>query len=409
MNIFSDFWVVLISFLGFEHISVDYVNLALIFVGHCLFYLFAKYVVLKKIYRYDDSKRYNSIRILVVLNILSFITWIIAELTNDYEHLRVVAIFSIAYVSKFTFHIMSYINLKIYGKHKEFKQEVTNPLKKKKLRKAFAEKLESPSNDKVQLNPEFYYIVSENKFYRNVITNVSSKTSKLIDVLIFVVVFFVSLSLIIPVIGKLSEYLNNSYVLAICAFIFIYVLGPVYPNLYGSFLVIKNDNLDLGDFIMITEKNIKGRIIEVSMFWVKLKDHDNNTILTVPSSYFHNNIIENLSRFQSSHGKKVELEYIVSYDLYKEDQGARLKVIFKHILDELEEQYTGFHKGSSHNIWLTPDDKGVTVTIWYYVSDIEKEEKLKLQVEDYLFSKCSSNEIYLGSQQFLEISSKSWI
>jgi len=393
-----------LHYLGLCHIEMHYFNMSLIYIGHALFYFFAKYGVFRYIYRYDDSKRYASIKVLIAMNIVSFITWIVAEVSHDYEHLKVATIFSIAYISKFTFHILSFINLKMYGKPKEFCQEVTNSLKKQKLKKIFFKKLASVNDEeRIVLNKEFYYIVKEKKFYRNIVTNVPNQTSRFIDIMIFIIVFFIALSLIIPAIGELNAFLNNSYILAIFAFIFVYVLGPVYPNLYGSFLVIKNEHIDMGDFIFIKEKGIKGRLIEVKSSWVKLKDHTTGTILTIPSKYFSENIVENLSKLQSSYGIKHVLEYVLSYKSYKDDCGENIRRVFKAILDDLEKDMKSVFKGDMHCIWIIPDNDGVKVTIWYFVTDIEREERIKLDVEDYILRVCTKNDLDLTTPDLIEV------
>ena len=401
MNNFYDFFVNLL----FPTIVNHFLNLLIILFVHFLFFLFAKYLVFKVIYRYDDSRRYASINVMILLNIVSFLSWCVAELIQDYEHFRVVAIFSVIYLSKFVFHILSYLNLKIYGKHKDFKQEVTNSIKKRKLKNIFKEKISSSKVDKVDLNPEFFFIKNEEKFYRNISTNVSSKTSNLIDILLLLFVIFVAFSLIIPLIGDLSSFLNNTYLLALFAFIFVYVLAPLYPNLYGSFLIIKNDAMDIGDIIWIQEKDLKGRIVEVTMFWVKLKDHNNNLIITVPSAFFNTYSVINLSRYNSI-GKKEVLEYIFETEIYVKDLGEELKIIVKQALDKLENDLNGFSKGNSYNVWITPDDNGITLTVWYYISDLEKQEKIILDVDDYLFTHCVKSGFIPKTQEFLEISKK---
>lgn len=403
MNILSDACTSILHYIGLCHIEMHYTHLALISIGHALFYFFAKYVVFKNIYRYDDTKRYASVNALILLNIVSLCLWSYAEVYHDYEHLKVVSIICIVYLSNFTFHILSYFNTKIYGKKDEYKQEVINPLKKQKLKKIFSSLIELSLDEKVVLDKEFYYIKSEKKFFRNVKTNLPSKTSKLIDIVIFIFVFVIAISLLIPLIGELNAFLNNSFALPILAFLFVYVLGPLYPNLYGSFLMIKNDHINMGDFIILKEKGIKGRIIEISMHWVKLKDHTRNTILTIPASFFQNEMIEHISRYQSNYGKKEVLEYVVGFELYEKDNGENLRKILTSILDQLEKNIKYVSKGEGYNFWLISDDNGVRIVIWYFVTDIEREEKIKLQVQDFVLVKCTESGVDLRTPKLIQI------
>lgn len=408
MTILTEVCSSFLHYIGLCHIEMHYTHLVMIIIGHALFYFFAKYTVFKTIYRYDDTKRYASVNALIMLNISSFLLWSYAEVYHDYEHLKVVSIVSVIYLSNFAFHILSYFNTKFYGKSDEYKQEVVNPLKKQKLKKLFMDKIDSSSDERVVLDKEFYYVKSEKKFFRNVKTNLPSKTSKLIDIAIFVLVFIIAISLLVPLIEELNTFLNNSFALPILAFVFVYVLGPLYPNLYGSFLLIKNDHINMGDFVILKEKGIKGRIIEISMHWVKLKDHTRNTILTIPASFFQTEMIELISRYQSNHGKKEVLEYVVGFELYQSDNGENLRNILTEILNLLDKNIKNVSKGDSHNFWLIPDDNGVRIVLWYYVTDIEREEKIRLQVQDFILVKCNENAVDLRTPKLIQLVPNQW-
>lgn len=404
LNEVSEVCKSVLHYFGLCKIEMHYFNISMVFIGHALCYFIGKYVVFAIIYRFNELRRKNSVRVLATLNIISAIFWIFAEVTHSESQLQdIITIFSIIYFSKIISHILSFVNLRIYGEENEIKVEITNKIKKLFLHKIHNDTIEECDSNIVKIDDEYIFHKDEDKFYKSVVTKTSTKSTKIIDAILFTSMAFIALSLVLPILGDLNTYLSNSYALPIFAFIFVYVFGSVYPHLYGAFLVIKNRNIELGDFIRIEEKNLKGRIIEVAISWVILKDHTKGTLKIVPTSYFHLYVVENLSKFQTYSGKKEVLTYVLGFDLYNKDNGKRIKTIFCNILDELETEIKAISKGGNHNLWITSDNDGVKITIWYFVTNIEKEEKIKLDVEDFILTYCTNLNIDLRTPKLLEV------
>lgn len=398
----------LVNFIGLNNIHDHYFHYVwYTFFGHLVFFLFARYIVFSKIYRFNIERKKTATKILVVLNVISFCSWSFADLTHNHEQIKeILSIFTIIYLSKFVFHICSYINVQLHGKVKDYYVDVTNFIKSNKLRsthKNLILKSKAGDEKKVELDLSFTYYKDDDKVVEKISTKISTKTTKIIDVIIFITILVFSISLIIPLIGDLSSYLKNSYILVVVGFIFVYALQSVYPNLYGAFLVIKNEHIDKGDFIRIKEKNIKGRVVDVDWFQIKLKDHVRKTIITIPASFFHQYMVENLSKFESPFGKKEVLDYVLDIKLYESDKGDRLRLVFQQILDYMDASIDHVYKGDEHSIWFTPDDDGIKITIWYYVKDIEREEKVKLDVEEYVLYYCTEHNIDLRTPKLLDI------
>lgn len=404
INNVSEICKSILHYFGLCNIDMHFLNISYILLGHLLFYLFGRYLVFIFIYKYNEVKRKRSIKVLGVLNIISFSSWVFAEVThNEAQIQEIIYIYSIVYLSKMTYHIFSYLNVKIFGKSDEVNDEIKGFFVKRRIKKEYFELINESSEQRVILGEKYIYYPVDDKLLEKVTTKLASKTTKITDIIIFISILMIAISLIIPLLSDVNAYLKDSYALPIFGLFFIYVLGPVYPNLYGAFLVIKNEHVELGDFIRIKEKNIKGRVIEVDIFYIKLKDHTLSTIVTIPSSYFMTYMVENLNKFQNSYGRKEILEYVLGYELYSYDKGERIKVIFKNILDDLEADNKAIFKGDEHNVWIVPDNDGVKLVMWYFVADIEKEEKIKLQVEDYILVYCTNHNVDLRTPKLLDI------
>jgi small-conductance mechanosensitive channel len=214
------------------------------------------------------------------------------------------------------------------------------------------------------------------------------------------------MALIMPIIKPLNDIFNNDYMFAVFAFLGAYVLNPAFPDIYAFFTFVRNKNIDLEKFISFYDNGnlVKGRIIQMTTSHVILKDHVRGVTLTVPNMNLHNKVINNLGDINEYLGLKRVLTYVVDFDSYNIDKGIKLKTIFKEILCKFQNKTSLISKQEQYNVWLSSHDYGIKITLWYFIKDIEQEEKIKLDLEDFILYEATKAGIDLRTPQLIELS-----
>jgi len=193
--------------------------------------------------------------------------------------------------------------------------------------------------------------------------------------------------------------------LAVLAFLGAYVLNPAFPDMYAFFTFVSNKSIDLEKFISFNDngKIIKGRIIEMTTSHIILKDHVNGISLTIPNMNLHNKVINNLDDINEHLGFKRTLSYVIDFASYQKDYGIKLKSVFKNILNKFEIKTNQISKQEEYDVWIVSNNDGVEIKLWYFIKDIEKEEKIKLDIEDFILYEISKIGFDLRTPKLIEI------
>jgi hypothetical protein len=350
------------------------------------------------IYKYDNKKQRTTI---ISFNILIFLT-IIFLIIEEFSHKNIAIIsqiFIIILITKIIYHILGYYFIKKFGKYLEIEeelksqkqiQELLNKYQNKILAKLELEKsddiLSEIKNSKIKIELNEIYIIKNGSIYKKIQKFVSNKTTSLIDIGLIILLGIFSMALIMPIIKPINDIFNNDYMFAVFAFLGAYVLNPAFPDMYAFFTFVRNKNIDLEKFISFNDngKLIKGRIIEMTTSHIILKDHVKGISLTVPNMNLHNKVINNYDNMNEYLGLKQTLNYVVDFNSYQEDLGIKLKSIFKNILNNFQVETSLISKQENYNVWLSSHNYGIKITLWYFIKDIEQEEKIKLDIEDFI-------------------------
>jgi len=378
------------------------------------------FLVKRYIYKYDNKKQKSTLNSFNILIVFTIIFIIIEEFTN--KNVAIISqIFLIILAIKIIYHILGYYFIKKFGKEllieelisnkkhtkelfDKFYSKIKEELKDDSLNKDnFEQKIEN-SNLKLELNKD--YILKNGKIYKRFLKYVSNKTTSLIDIGLLVLLGIFAMALIMPIVKPLNDIFNNDYMFAVFAFLGAYVLNPAFPDIYAFFTFVRNKNIDLEKFISFNDngKIIKGRIIQMTTSHIILKDHVQGITLTIPNMNLHNKVINNYDDINEHLGLKRSLSYVVDYDTYNNDLGIKLKTVFKTILCEFELQTSQISKQETYNIWLSSHDYGIKISLWYFIKDIEQEEKIKLDLEDFILYEATKIGFDLRTPKLVELS-----
>ena len=368
------------------------------------------------IYKYDNKKQRTTI---ISFNILIFLT-IIFLIIEEFSHKNIAIIsqiFIIILITKIIYHILGYYFIKKFGKYLEIEeelksqkqiQELLNKYQNKILAKLELEKsddiLSEIKNSKIKIELNEIYIIKNGSIYKKIQKFVSNKTTSLIDIGLIILLGIFSMALIMPIIKPINDIFNNDYMFAVFAFLGAYVLNPAFPDMYAFFTFVRNKNIDLEKFISFNDngKLIKGRIIEMTTSHIILKDHVKGISLTVPNMNLHNKVINNYDNMNEYLGLKQTLNYVVDFNSYQEDLGIKLKSIFKNILNNFQVETSLISKQENYNVWLSSHDYGIKITLWYFIKDIEQEEKIKLDIEDFILYEATKIGFDLRTPKLIE-------
>jgi len=378
------------------------------------------FLVKRYIYKYDNKKQKSTLN---SFNILIFITIILVVIEEfAYKNVALISqIFIIILVVKIIYHALGYYFIKKFGKEIQIEEEITSKkllnelfdrfyskikeeLKDDNISKDnFEEKIKT-SNLKLELNSQ--YILKNGKIYKKFLKYVSNKTTSLIDIGLIVLLSIFAMALIMPIVKPLNDIFNNDYMFAVFAFLGAYVLNPAFPDIYAFFTFVRNKNIDLEKFISFYDNGslVKGRIIQMTTSHVMLKDHVSGMTLTVPNMNLHNKVINNLADINEHLGLKRVLTYVVDFDSYNVDKGIKLKTTFKEILCKFQNRSSSISKQETYNVWLSSHDYGIKITLWYFIKDIEQEEKIKLDIEDFILYEATKAGFDLRTPKLIELS-----
>jgi hypothetical protein len=388
-----------------------------------LSFLYIFNILIKKyLYKYDSKKQKNTINSLNILIILTIVFIIIEEFSHKNVAL-ISQIFLIILIMKIVYHSFGYYFIKKFGKLLYIEEQITSPKILDEIYDKFSSKIiQELNNDdinnsnlkahikdtKLKLELNKHYILKNGLLYKVLEKYVSNKTTSLIDIGLIILLSIFTVALIIPIIKPLNEIFNNDYMFAVFAFLGAYVLNPAFPDMYAFFTFVRNKNIDLEKFISFVDngKIIKGRIIQMTTSHIILKDHVQGISLTIPNMNLHNKVINNFDDINSHLGLKRTLTYVVDLNSYNKDFGIKLKTIFKNILNDFELKSSLISKQKQYNIWLSSDDNGVKITLWYFIKDIEQEEKIKLDLEDFILYEATKNGFDLTTPKLLDITNK---
>lgn len=383
-----------------------------------LVFLFISNLFIKKyLYKYDAKKQKST---LTSLNILTYFT-IVFIIIEEYSHGNIALIskiFIIFLSLKIIYHLLGYYFIKSFGKKLLIEEEIKSKKQIDILLEKYENKIlehlnikknitliEKIKNDKIKLDLDKIYSIKNGSFYKNIEKYVSNKTTSLIDIGLIIILSLFALALILPIIKPLNEILSNDYMLAIFAFLGAYVLNPAFPDMYAFFTFVRNKNIDLEKFISFWDngKLIKGRIIEMSTSHIILKDHVSGISLTIPNMNLHNKIINNLNDLNEHLGYKRTLSYVIDFPTYQKDMGIKLKSIFMNLLYKFENETNLISKQEKYNVWIVSNNDGVELKLWYFIKDIQNEEKIKLDLEDFILYETAKQNIDLRTPKLLEI------
>jgi len=384
------------------------------------FLIIFNFLVKRYIYKYDNKKQKSTLNSFNILIIFTIILIIIEEFAH--KNIALISqIFIIILVMKIIYHTLGYYFIKKFGKELQIEEElkskklidsllnkfyskIKEELKNENINKENFHKILQNSNLKLDLNNE--YILKNGKIFKKQIKYVSNKTTSLIDIGLVVLLAIFAMALIMPIIKPLNNIFNNDYMFAVFAFLGAYVLNPAFPDMYAFFTFVRNKNIDLEKFISFYDngKLIKGRIIQMTTSHIMLKDHVQGITLTIPNMNLHNKVISNLDDINEYLGLKRVLTYVVDFDSYNIDKGIKLKTIFKEILCKFQNKTSLISKQEQYNVWLSSHDYGIKITLWYFIKDIEQEEKIKLDLEDYILYETTKVGIDLRTPQLIELS-----
>jgi len=384
------------------------------------FLIIFNFLVKRYIYKYDNKKQKSTLNSFNILIIFTIILIIIEEFAHK-DIALISQIFIIILVMKIIYHTLGYYFIKKFGKELQIEEElkskklidsllnkfyskIKEELKNENINKENFHKILQNSNLKLDLNNE--YILKNGKIFKKQIKYVSNKTTSLIDIGLVVLLAIFAMALIMPIIKPLNNIFNNDYMFAVFAFLGAYVLNPAFPDMYAFFTFVRNKNIDLEKFISFYDngKLIKGRIIQMTTSHIMLKDHVQGITLTIPNMNLHNKVISNLDDINEYLGLKRVLTYVVDFDSYNIDKGIKLKTIFKEILCKFQNKTSLISKQEQYNVWLSSHDYGIKITLWYFIKDIEQEEKIKLDLEDYILYETTKAGIDLRTPQLIELS-----
>jgi len=382
-----------------------------------IFLLLFNFFIKNYIYKYDNKKQKSTLISFNILIILTIFFIIIEELTH--ENIAIISqIFIIILITKLVYHILGYYFIKKFGKQlaieeelksSKIKNELINRYQNKILAKLELEKSDDLINEikaskmKLELNEQ--YIIKNGSIFKNISKYVSNKTTSLIDIGLIILLGIFTMALIMPIIKPLNDIFNNDYMFAVFAFLGAYVLNPAFPDMYAFFTFVRNKNIDLEKFISFTDngKLIKGRIIEMSTSHIILKDHVKGISLTVPNMNLHNKVINNYDDINEYLGLKQTLTYVIDFNTYNQDLGIKLKSIFQDILNSFQTQTSLISKQNEYHVWLSSHDYGVKITLWYFIKDIEQEEKIKLDIEDFILYEATKVKFDLRTPKLIEL------
>ena len=378
------------------------------------------FLVKKYIYKYDNKKQKSTLFSFSILIFFTILFIIVEEFTHN--NVAIISkIFVIILIIKIIYHSLGYIFIKKFGKEIQIEEEIKSKklinslldkfyskikeeLKNENINKENFHEMVQKSNLKLDLNND--YILKNGKIFKKQIKYVSNKTTSLIDIGLLLLLSIFAMALIMPIIKPLNDIFNNDYMFAVFAFLGAYVLNPAFPDIYAFFTFVRNKNIDLEKFISFYDNGnlVKGRIIQMTTSHVILKDHVRGVTLTVPNMNLHNKVINNLGDINEYLGLKRVLTYVVDFDSYNIDKGIKLKSIFKEILCKFQNKTSLISKQEQYNVWLSSHDYGIKITLWYFIKDIEQEEKIKLDLEDFILYEATKAGIDLRTPQLIELS-----
>lgn len=385
-----------------------------------LVFLFISNIFIKKyLYKYDGKKQKSTLN---SFNILIFIT-IIFIVIEEYSHGNIALIskvFIIVLFMKIMYHSFGYFFIKKFGKKLCIEDEIKDTLLYNELIQKYSSKIIHAINDdnidvnnlskhikkiKLKLELNNIYSFKNGQIYKIKEKFVSNKTTALIDIGLIVLLGIFTLALIMPIIKPLNEVFNNDYMLAVFAFLGAYVLNPAFPDMYAFFTFVRNKNIDLEKFISFNDngKLVKGRIIEMTTSHIILKDHVSGISLTIPNMNLHNKVINNLDDLNEHLGLKRTLEYVVDFDSYNKDLGIKLKSSFKSILENFQKQNEDISLQEEYNVWIVSDNNGVKIKLWYFIKDIQFDERIKLDIEDFILYESTKLGFDLRTPSLIEI------
>ena len=388
--------------------------------GTLLILLFAfNFFVKKYLYKYDTKKQKSTLNSFNILIIITIIFIVIQEFTNKDISL-ISQIFIIILTMKIIYHILGYYFINRFGKELYIEEEVKSKKLINELYLKYSSKilqelnneqinssnlLEKIQSTKIKLSLDKKYTLKNGKIYLNIKQYVSNKTTSLIDIGLIILLGVFAMALIIPIIKPLNDIFNNDYMFAVLAFLGAYVLNPAFPDMYAFFTFVRNKNIDLEKFISFNDngKLIKGRIIEMTTSHIILKDHVKGITLTIPNMNLHNKVINNLDDINEHLGYKRTLQYVIDFPSYNNDLGIKIKSSFKNILNNFEEKTSSISKQEEYDVWLISDNNGVKIILWYFIKDIQNEEKIKLDIEDFILYEASKLDFDLRTPSLIEI------
>jgi len=381
------------------------------------FLLVFNYFIKNYVYKYDNKKQKSTLFSFNILIVFTIFFIIIEEFTH--KNISIISqIFIIIIITKLIYHSLGYYFIKKFGKCLNIEEEIksskllnelTSKYQNKILAKLELEKsddiISEIKNTKIKLELNETYIIKNGTIYKNIQKYVSNKTTSLIDIGLIILLGIFTMALIMPIIKPLNDIFNNDYMFAVFAFLGAYVLNPAFPDMYAFFTFVRNKNIDLEKFISFSDngKLVKGRIIEMTTSHIILKDHVKGISLTVPNMNLHNKVINNYDDINEYLGLKQTLNYVVDFDSYQKDLGIKLKSTFENILNNFQIQTSLISKQDNYNVWLSSHDYGIKITLWYFIKDIEQEEKIRLDIEDFILYEATKIGFDLRTPKLIEL------
>lgn len=364
-----------------------------------------KFVIQSYIFKYDTKRRDSIIKSMSVFLAICYISMILAQFTGNSTVMIKAILVLLAF--KILYHFTRNMLVELYGKEVDIEVEVTNKKVLEEINIQLEKKLLNSEEkvSKIEINKEYFYKTKEDKFYEKKVVHISTKATSLLEIVLLVFYSIFTATVIIDILEPIHNIFQSSFTIPAIAFLGAYVFNPAFSDIYAFVTFIKNKNIDLEKFIRFKDNGeiIKGRIISMNTSHLIIKDHVLGITKTVPNRELIGKIIDNLSNIENKLGIKHTLSYVVGYDLYKDDLGEELKKNFKTILSDFEAVNNDISKQDEYNIWLTSHNDGVNILLWYFVKDIEEEERIRLDIEDFILQEATKYNYDLRTPKLIEV------
>ncbi|MEA3387621.1 MAG: hypothetical protein U9Q66_04555, partial [Patescibacteria group bacterium] len=289
------------------------IYLVVLFIG----YLGIKSLLETYVYKKDKNKRKKTILGLQFLAITMGIN-AVAYFYFGYTDKNILHVFFVLYAGVFAYHFISFFIIKYKGTEKIKPEKVDN---KSDIYVKLVEKIESGKYDldqkSVDLGNDYsYHPKNDNPFFMlKSKAMVSNKNTNIYDFIMITIISLIVMSLSLPILLTFVDTgsMNSEYLYPLVAFLGAYVLSPFFPDLYYTLVFSKNDDIEFGSFIGFRDNGgyVFGEVMDMNFFFIKIFDHYNKKMITVPHKKFSSTLIDSFSEVD---GRIVSIPYVVEIE-----------------------------------------------------------------------------------------------